>query len=87
MNLRYVWLLLNTICQLQKINVNIYQIQVIDQKTNTQLGLYMYELSALMLAEKMQVDPQPYDLIIDSKNQQHESKLIFCLQLKVCVCV
>lgn len=58
--------------------------QVIDQKTNTQLGLYVYELSALLFANKMQVEPQPYDLIIDSKNQQHESKLLFCLQLKVC---
>ncbi|VVC33371.1 Hypothetical protein CINCED_3A007280 [Cinara cedri] len=58
------------------------EFKVIDQKTSTQLGLYIYELSALMLAEKMQVDPQPYDLIIDSKNQHHESKLVFCLQLK-----
>lgn len=54
-----------------------------DQKTNVQLGLYVYKLSDLLLAEKMQVEPQPYDLIIDSKNQQHESKLLFCLQLKV----
>jgi len=50
-----------------------------------QLGFYEYKLSALLLAEKMQVEPQPYDLIIDSKNQHHESKLLFCLQLKVCI--
>jgi len=47
------------------------------------LGLYVYELSALLLAQNMRVDTQPYDLIIDSKNQQHDSKLLFCLQLKV----
>lgn len=54
-----------------------------DQKTNTQLGLYTYQLSALLLADKMQLETQPHDLIIDSKNQHHESKLLFCLQLKV----
>lgn len=43
----------------------------------------MYKLSELLLIENMQVEPQPYDLIIDSKNQQHDSKLLFCLQLKV----
>lgn len=48
------------------------------------MGLYVYELSSLLLARNMQVDTQPYDLIIDSKNQQHDSKLLFCLQLKVC---
>jgi hypothetical protein len=58
------------------------EFKVIDQKTNTQLGLYVYELSALLLAQNMRVDPQPYDLIIDSKNQHHDSKLLFCLQLK-----
>uniref|UniRef100_A0A2S2QJV6 Extended synaptotagmin-2 n=1 Tax=Sipha flava TaxID=143950 RepID=A0A2S2QJV6_9HEMI len=58
------------------------EFKVIDQKTNTQLGLYVYELSKLLFANKMQVEPQPYDLIIDSKNQHHESKLLFCLQLK-----
>jgi hypothetical protein len=58
------------------------EFKVFDQKTNMQLGFYEYKLSALLLAEKMQVEPQPYDLIIDSKNQHHESKLLFCLQLK-----
>jgi len=58
------------------------EFKVVDQKTNIQLGLYIYKLSDLLLAEKMQVEPQPYDLIIDSKNQHHESKLLFCLQLK-----
>lgn len=42
-------------------------------------------MSALLLVDNMLVEPQPYDLIIDSKNQHHESKLLFCLQLKVCV--
>lgn len=54
-----------------------------DQKTNTQLGLYTYQLSALLLAEKMQLETQPHDLIIDSKNHHYDSKLLFCLQLKV----
>ncbi|XP_025204674.1 extended synaptotagmin-2 [Melanaphis sacchari] len=58
------------------------EFKVIDQKTNTQLGLYVYELSSLLLAQNMRVDTQPYDLIIDSKNQQHDSKILFCMQLK-----
>lgn len=47
--------------------------------------MYVYELTALLLADKMHVTSQPYDLIIDDNHQHLDSKLSFALQLKVCV--
>ncbi|XP_050422686.1 extended synaptotagmin-3 isoform X2 [Adelges cooleyi] len=56
--------------------------KIIDQKTGVQIGIYEYKMMRLLMADNMEQEIQPFDLITDSKHKHHDCKLVFCAQLK-----